>query len=93
MTDQKTQETPAMGTFPAAPCSTWLRVNYGISRRKGKGIEHSQGKIRIKGNWELDDTHDKIKRIIFKRHPGWLITGYAIAPSNAKAQGAERAQP
>jgi hypothetical protein len=64
--------------------SAFLRVNYGINRRKGKGIEHANGKMRIKGLWEDDATHDKIRRIICSRHPGWLITGWCLVSPNTK---------
>lgn len=60
-----------------------LHINYGINRairRKGRrGIEHSQGKMAIVGNWDDDATHEKIFAIIRRRHPGWLVTGYCKA--------------
>lgn len=56
---------------------TFLRVNYGIHHKlQGR---HRNGTMRIKGDWADDATHDKIKAIIRRRHPGWNITGWCLA--------------
>lgn len=62
---------------------TRLRINYGINRRvpvrDSSYIAHANGKMAIVGQWEDDSTHDKIRSIIKRRHPGWAITGWAKA--------------
>ena len=58
----------------------FLRVNYGINHRlQGRHFSHRSGKMRIKGDWADDATHEKIKAIIRRRHPGWNITGWCLA--------------
>jgi hypothetical protein len=60
----------------------WLRINYGVNRReKGKTL-HAYGKLRCKGDWSADDTHRHIRTLILKRHPGWMLTGYALISPN-----------
>lgn len=56
-----------------------IRINYGINRRISFGIAHINHWMRIKGVWLDTPTHDKIIKIIRRRHPDWLITGYALA--------------
>ncbi len=62
----------------------YIRVNYGINQRgRGNYFSHENGKMRINGAWADDATHEKIKRIIRSRHPGWNITGWALAKKAA----------
>jgi hypothetical protein len=56
----------------------WLRINYGLNRKHKRKFEHLYGKIRCVGSWECDETHNKIRTLIRRRHPGWNITGYAL---------------
>lgn len=82
-TAKQNQAAPAL---VVAPGPAFLRVNYGINRRKAKSIEHANGKMRIKGSWSDDVTHDRIRRIISQRHPGWLVTGWCLTlPNNQLA--------
>lgn len=58
----------------------FVTINYGINHRLyGRHFSHRNGTMRIKGDWSSDSTQQKIKRIIIKRHPGWNITGWALA--------------
>lgn len=55
----------------------YIRINYGINRKEGKRIVHRNGTMRIKGVWGEEETSKKIRAIIYRRHPGWLVTGWA----------------
>ncbi len=60
-----------------------ITIRYGINRprgpRKRDGRDHqSHGPIEVDGVWGDDDTHTRIRAEIRKRHPGWMVTGYAL---------------
>lgn len=63
----------------------WLSINYGINRKveghhvRRKSIQHINGKLRIKGDWELPETHTRIREMIQQRHPKWSVTGWCLA--------------
>lgn len=59
--------------------SGYIVVNYGVNRGKGRKIEHKNGKLRIRGDFDTDETHDRIKNLIAIKNPGWSITGYCPA--------------
>lgn len=62
-----------------------IRVNYSISHRlHGQHFLNRNGTIRIKGEWQEGATQEKIKHIIAHRHPGWNITGWALAKLHHK---------
>jgi hypothetical protein len=81
-----THENGTSGGVGSTGGSAWLRVNYGINRSKRKDIEHANGKMRIKGAWDDNATHMKIRRIIARRHPGWAVTGWCLASPNVADQ-------
>ena len=61
-----------------------LNVNYGINVRiKGSYFSHRNGTMRIKGDWSDGATHEKIKTIIRRRHPGWNITGWSLSETKS----------
>jgi len=94
MENTLTPELPAIPPLPPATGSAFIRVNYGINRPRPGGrkhdIEHRHGKMRIKGDWEDGETHEKIKAIVWRRHPGWLITGWEIVTPNDQAHESRR---
>jgi len=59
--------------------SGYLAINYGVNRGSGRKIEHKNGKLRIRGDFDADETHDRIKNLIAIKNPGWSITGYCPA--------------
>lgn len=60
-----------------------MKINYGINRRMQgkKGIEHPNHVLIMPDYaiWEASDTQAQIKKMIIEKHPGWNITGYALA--------------
>ena len=63
-----------------------MKINYGINRRvpdaKRKKLEHQNHTMEMGGGnaeWEDLDFHQKIREAIFRKHPGWALTGYAWA--------------
>ena len=63
----------------AKTVSGYYVVNYGVNRGSGRKIEHKNGKLRIQGDFDADETHDRIKNLIAIKNPGWSITGYCPA--------------
>ncbi len=56
-----------------------MKINYGINRKNEKGkTEHDNGHIKLNVGWGNDKDHAEIRDAIRKKHPGWMITGYAI---------------
>jgi len=64
-----------------------MKVNYGINRKnpeKGPRIIHQNGKIELPdvpdSEWDREgsEVHGQIRATIQSKHPGWMITGYAI---------------
>lgn len=58
-----------------------MKINYGINRptrqpHKRTHYENQCGSLKIRGNWDSQKTHDRIRQAIMDKHPGWLITGY-----------------
>jgi hypothetical protein len=61
-----------------------VKINYGINRRrpqplKRSRIEHKCGSLEMDGDWNCGDFHKRIRHAIYQAHPGWSITGYALA--------------
>lgn len=58
-----------------------MRVQYGINRAvkvgRKKTIEHSQGVLTVSGSPKDVGWSAKIKGLIYSKHPGWNITGWA----------------
>lgn len=76
---------------PGAAGSAGVRVNYSVNRRRFRGkIEHRSGSLLVRGAWESAKTHERIFRRILKKNPGWMVTGWALAPApNAQASATE----
>jgi len=55
-----------------------LNINYGINKVQKKGFIYRNGKIKIMGDWDDDNTHKEIRRKIREDNPGWNITGYCL---------------
>ena len=45
----------------AKTVSGYIVVNYGVNRGSGRKIEHKNGKLRIRGDFDAAETHDRIK--------------------------------
>lgn len=68
-----------------------MKINYGINRRCGvpgdrKRMKHKNGHLNMEGDWENQTFHGQIRQEIQQRHPGWSITGYAVAPEEVTNQ-------
>ena len=66
-----------------------MKINYGINRRtprpgNKKRLEHRNGQIEIDGDWNSSTFHGQLRQRIIGAHPGWSITGYAIAPEELR---------
>jgi hypothetical protein len=74
-------ETTKPAQTPPAPAagSEWLRINYGLNRKVGRKMQHRNGKLRVKGEWAVFATHNRIRDLIMRKNPGWMITGYCLA--------------
>ncbi len=75
-------------TFAVSDGSARISVNYAINRRRRRGgFEHSSGKLVITGDWRSEKTQAGIFRKIVALHPGWMVTGWALADTpNEKGQ-------
>lgn len=59
-----------------------MKINYGIykiTKGKKKTIHSMNGSIEGDFDWELDEDHRKIRKLIQEKHPGYSIHGYCIA--------------
>lgn len=66
-----------------------MKINYGIHRRSDKPgarrrLEHRNHQLEMDGDWNRQTFHGQIKQRIHRKHPGWSITGYAIAPEELR---------
>ncbi len=57
-----------------------MKINYGINKRKGRGIEHQNHKMVVK----VTATTAEVVAMIQAKHPGWAVTGYCPAFKEAK---------
>jgi len=57
-----------------------MKIRFGVWKKVDGKIIHKNDKIIIhNGDWEDEETHRHIRNRIFKKYPGWNISGYVKA--------------
>jgi hypothetical protein len=63
-----------------------MKINYGVHKRDGKSSESINGKLEGDFDWDSDEDHKKIRKIIMEKHPDYNLHGYCICHDDSNHQ-------